>query len=639
MSCSRLEAWRPLVGLCAPAIVAVMATADPGGDQVQVPTTDADFYGSGTQPNPDSVVFANFYAGMDCSSCHGSYSATTAPFRNWVGSMMAQSARDPIWQASVAIANQDAATAGQFCIRCHAPVAWLGDRHRDGEFDQFEWITDFDGVNCHFCHRVVNPDLGPLSAVGYPDNVPYDLDPDPEIVAPLVLSGDWPDTSARSNGAYVVDPGDVRRGPFDDVPTNYHSVPLHYSPFHSQSAFCGTCHDVSNINTVKLPDGTYGVDAVGAAHSTGLVDDMFPEQRTYSEWLNSQFAVSGVEFPDGRFGGNHATGVMSTCQDCHMPDQAGAGCVLLIGTEFERPDVPQHGFAGANSWVVRAVRQQMGDDASFLGLTQSRADDGVARNLQMLRDASDTELLQEGSMLRVRLINQSGHKLPTGIAEGRRMWVYVRFVDASNATLWESGAYDFATGTLLDADAKQYGAHMVTSGGMAAAVNLPDPTDFHIALLNEVVTDNRIPPRGFTNAAYASFGGEPRGAAYADGQHWDDTHYQIPAGADRAIVIVYHQTTTREYIEFLRDANTTNTLGQVAYDLWVQFGRSAPVAMDSVSLTLDTVCTAGDINCDGMVNGTDVALVLAYWGQPAGDTNGDGTTDGADLAAVLGNWG
>ncbi|MDA0802881.1 MAG: multiheme c-type cytochrome [Planctomycetota bacterium] len=632
--------WRRSVGAVPAAALAVVAAAVIGpDDQVQVPTTDADFYGPGTQPNPDGAVFANFYAGMDCSSCHGSYAPTTAPFRNWVGSMMAQSARDPIWQASVAIANQDVAGAGQSCIRCHAPVAWLGDRHQDGEFDQFEWITDFDGVNCHFCHRVVNPDIGPISAVGYADNFPYDPDPDPEIVTPLILSGDWPQATQRSNGAYVVDPGDVRRGPFDDVPTNYHSVPMHYSPFHSQSAFCGTCHDVSNINTIQLADGTYGVEAVGAAHATGQINDMFPEQRTYSEWLNSQFAVSGVEYPDGRFGGNHPTGVMSTCQDCHMPDQAGAGCVLLVGTEYERPDVPQHGFAGANSWVVRAVRHQMGDDASFLGLTQSRTDDGVARNLQMLRDASDTELLQKGSLLRVRVTNQSGHKLPTGIAEGRRMWVYVRFVDASNATLWESGAYNFATGTLLDGDAKQYGAHMVTSGAMAAVANIPDGTNFHIALLNEVVTDNRIPPRGFTNAAYAAFGGEPRGATYADGQYWDDTHYEIPAGANRAIVIVYHQTTTREYIEFLRDANTTNTLGQVAYDLWVQFGRSAPVAMDSVSLTLDPVCTTGDINCDGVVNGTDVALVLAYWGQPAGDTNGDGTTDGADLAAVLGNWG
>ncbi len=610
-----------------------------GGGQVQIQTTDSDFYGPGTQPNPDGTVMADFYAGMDCATCHGSYSPTAAPFRNWVGSMMAQAARAPIWTASVAIATQDAASAGQFCIRCHAPVAWLGDRHRNGSFDQFDWITDFDGVNCHFCHRLVNPDLGPLSASGYLDNDPYDADPDPEVVMPLLMSGDWPISAARSNGAYVVDPDDVRRGPFDDVPVNYHSVPMHTSPFHSQSALCGTCHDVSNINTVRLADGSYGVDAIGAAHATGKVHEMFPEQRTYSEWLNSQFATSGVAYPDHRFGGNHPTGVMRTCQDCHMPDQAGAGCVLLVGTKFERPDVPHHGFAGANSWVVRAVRAQMGDDASFLGLTQSRTDDAVSRNVQMLRDASDAELLQQGALLRVRITNQSGHKLPTGIAEGRRMWVNVRFLDAANATLSESGAYDSATGTLLDPSAKQYGAHMVTSGPVAAAANLPDPTDFHIALLNEVVTDNRIPPRGFTNASYAAFGGEPRGATYADGQYWDDTHFAIPAGAVRAVVIVYHQTTTREYIEFLRDTNTTNTLGQDAYDLWVQWGRSAPVAMDSVTTAIAPFCRTGDLNCDGVVDGLDLGLLLSAWGTPAGDVTGDGTTNGADLGALLGSWG
>ena len=42
---------------------------------------------------------------------------------------------------------------------------------------------------------------------------------------------------------------------------------------------------------------------------------------------------------------------------------------------------------------------------------------------------------------------------------------------------------------------------------------------------------------------------------------------------------LFHQTTTREYIEFLRDENTTNDAGQVAYDLWAGLGKSEPVPM------------------------------------------------------------
>jgi hypothetical protein len=46
----------------------------------------------------------------------------------------------------------------------------------------------------------------------------------------------------------------------------------------------------------------------------------------------------------------------------------------------------------------------------------------------------------------------------------------------------------------------------------------------------------------------------------------------------------------------------------------------------------------GDLNGDGVVNGTDLASLLGAWGTPAGDCNGDGNTDGADLSVLLGNW-
>ena len=56
---------------------------------------------------------------------------------------------------------------------------------------------------------------------------------------------------------------------------------------------------------------------------------------------------------------------------------------------------------------------------------------------------------------------------------------------------------------------------------------------FHLALNNVRVKDNRIPPRGFTNAAFAAFDGEPVGATYADGQYWDDVTYPVGAGGGR----------------------------------------------------------------------------------------------------------
>jgi len=51
-------------------------------------------------------------------------------------------------------------------------------------------------------------------------------------------------------------------------------------------------------------------------------------------------------------------------------------------------------------------------------------------------------------------------------------------------------------------------------------------------------------------------------------------------------------------------------------------------------------CAAADLNCDGAVNGADLAILLGAWGTAGpGDVNGDGTVNGADLAVVLGAWG
>ena len=630
-----------LLGTATILFLAPVAAGRPGGGQTQVPATLQDFLQPGTQPDPSGLEFARIYPSTNCTFCHSEYSPTFAPFDSWVTSAMAQSARDPVWHAALAIANQDVHLAGEFCIRCHSPGAWLGGRSSSGTIDDFIY-DDFDGINCHFCHRVVNPVLGAGSAVGYPDNA--DPTPDVEIITALQADGLLP--TGHGNGRYVVDPRDVRRGPFSDVPINYHGiselgepVDLITSPFHRSSDFCGTCHDVSNPVFVKQPNGTYAVGRLDAPHPTQDPMDMFPEQRTYSEWANSEFATTGVSFPDNRFGGAN-TGPMHSCQDCHMPDQVGGGCVFWENPPFfQRPDMPQHSFLGSNTWMVDAVAYQLGGDAESLGLTTDRLDAARARNSQFLRDASDMELSQAGGQLKVRVINQTGHKLPTGYPEGRRIWVNVRFYDDSESLVAERGAYDDATAELTTADTKVYEARHGIDESVAALTGLPAGENFRLALANTKFKDNRIPPRGFTNAAFAAAGCPPVDAVYADGQYWDDTLFAIPPGATHAVVTLYYQTSTKEYMDFLRDANVTNTAGQTAHDLWVQFGRSAPVAMDSAMLVLGPANPA-DLNGDGHVDGADLGLLIGNWGNPGvGDYDQSGAVDGADLGFLIGNWG
>src|SRR5690606_1430020 len=128
-----------------------------------------------------------------------------------------------------------------------------------------------------------------------------------------------------------------------------------------------------------------------------------------SEWLKSTFATDGVAFKDGRVGGNHPTGVMKSCQDCHMPRvECGGRAFWETPPFFPRPDIPLHGFNGGNTWVIGAIRDMLGEEADFYGLTQERVDAAVARTIDMLRAASDMELTQVDDQLQVRVINYSG---------------------------------------------------------------------------------------------------------------------------------------------------------------------------------------------------------------------------------------
>ena len=55
-----------------------------------------------------------------CDNCHGGYNASVEPAHNWRGSMMGNAGRDPIFWATLAIAEQDFDGAGDLCIRCHS---------------------------------------------------------------------------------------------------------------------------------------------------------------------------------------------------------------------------------------------------------------------------------------------------------------------------------------------------------------------------------------------------------------------------------------------------------------------------------------------------------------------------------------
>ena len=637
-----LTAGIPAEGRPAPASLTPHGSPRAGEASLPLPTTLDDFFQPGQQPQPNTPSGAPYQQMLssiyNCANCHQvdddqNADFETGPFNTWSTSMMAHSARDVIWQAALAISNTEASMSGEYCIRCHAPQSWAAGLSANGDLSSFTDPEHFEGVSCHFCHRTVDP----VYETGNPTQ-------DQDILQALVDAGTYPDD--LGNGRFIFDPTDTRRGPEEDWGVNMHGADILVSPHHNESSFCASCHDLRNPVFSKQTDGSYAPNAMGNAHPTQNPHDMMPEQLTYSEWLNSSFANGGVNFSDGRFGGDHPTGTMESCQDCHMPKQFGASCVFWyiddIGTS---PDVPDHAFVGANTWVIRSVHAM--NDPNQTGLNDEAVDRVSAQTEAFLQAASDLDLVEIGNELSVTVTNWCGHKLPTGFPEGRRIWINVRFFDEAGGMIQEHGWYDYETGDSMLDDTKVYEMKLGLDASMAATTGLPEGETMSLVLANTIEKDNRIPPPGFTNAAYESFDGAPVGYTYADDQHWDETLYDIPTAAVAAHVTVYYQTTSKEYIEYLRDNSPENeegpSIGQVAYDQWVMHGRSAPVAMDSqVIFFVKPEPPTGDANGDGTVGVDDLLIVIQDWGICVicdGDLNGDGYVNVNDLLLVLANWG
>ena len=227
-----------------------------------------------------------------------------------------------------------------------------------------------------------------------------------------------------------MDPTQYRRGPFTD-PAAPH--PFLASPFHRSSELCGTCHDVSNPAFDRVAGADYAPGPLDQKADSVMSHLLMPLERTYSEWKNSAFPA-GVYAPD--FAGNKSDGIVASCQDCHLRDVSGTGCNDPAAPL--RADLPLHDMMGGNAWMPSVVA------ALYPGETDAAAlADGAARAVSMLQKAAlvDVAVVHEGDSSRadVTVTNRTGHKLPTGYPEGRRMWLHVVARDEGGTVVYESG--------------------------------------------------------------------------------------------------------------------------------------------------------------------------------------------------------
>lgn len=532
----------------------------------------------GTQP----LLQTPLESTNNCSGCHRGFQSPHNEFlahSTWQGSMMANATRDPLFWAALDVANKDFPGAGDYCLRCHTPTGWLGGRvvkkgdgtlqpangasgcQLTGDYnDDDDFDNDYGGVTCHYCHRMM-----PAGPQGQPF----------EIGNANVWIDDASSCITPDGDEYG---GPCRRGPYTYV--NHVLEPPHgwqQSPLHSSSALCGTCHDVSTPDTDQGPLKTLILEN-GTATTRP-----FPIERTYSEWQRSLFADlifrDGIQAPSGQ----PALSKAQQCQTCHMPssnDPLAQACTL--NEEGSRTgNLPVHTLVGANTWIPKIIKSIYGGAGGF-----NRPDDfdrtiAWARAMLQSSAALSTTVTAytapgpgtPGSVtVRVRTTNLSGHKLPTGYSEGRRMWLNVKLFNASNALLNESGAYNTATGVLTqDGQIKIYevlqGIWDPTSPG-TCRTEVGGQKQFHFVLNNCIAKDNRIPPLGFRPRTAADpDGDEVRPVNYSYPEtvagsgtlvNYDDTLYTfvLPAGTALPVRVeanLLHQIASKDYIEFLRN--------------------------------------------------------------------------------------
>ncbi|MCF8367855.1 MAG: hypothetical protein K9G76_02345 [Bacteroidales bacterium] len=553
-------------------IISTQLFISPGYTQkASAPTTLNDFFLPGSQP----LESGTFSDPDQCDNCHGGYDLNVEPAFIWRGSMMANAQRDPLYLACLTIANQDAPDVGDLCIRCHTPKGWLEGRSTPTDGSSL-LAGDREGVQCHTCHRMIAP--SPAGVNPYPADPLYNSGPgnDPSTYAldQNYLSALTNIPPTHANGMYVNDDQDNRRGPLYDPQANHAVV---YSPFHTESAMCGTCHDVSNPVYSTVRDGTgnitgYALNAFDTPAPDFNTYEMFPVERTYSEWLMSEYntpgGVSGTYF-----GGNKA--YVSTCQDCHMRDVTGKACNKNYAPV--RDDLPLHDMTGGNTFIPALLETIFPDEINSVAINA-----GITRARDMLQHAATLELMvdQMSAEVTVKVTNETGHKLPSGYPEGRRIWINLKAFNSLTSESYESGYYDPLTGILDYSGTKIYQVKPGLSPAIATALGLPSGPSFHFVLSDTVYADNRIPPRGFANANFQAIQSPPVGYTYADGQYWDETTYQLPFIPDSVEVSLLYQSTSKEYVEFLRDENYTNTAGQLMFDLWDQNGKSPPEIMN-----------------------------------------------------------
>ena len=388
--------------------------------------------------------------------------------------MMANGARDPLWQAKVSseVARnpQLKAVIEDKCATCHMPMARtqaVVDNETvgilDGGFSNEKHALNalaMDGVSCSLCHQIQDVNLGQEES----------------------MSGHF------TIDAQTPPPDRLIFGPFPQPFQNPMRMDVGFTPVQGvqtlDSALCAACH------TLFTPY----VDGEGNILGT------FPEQTPYLEWEHSAYGDG-----EGR-----------SCQQCHMPMADGPAVISNRpgGRQLSaRSPFAEHHFVGGNAFMLRLLSTQ----GESLGLTAGTVhlDATLARTVNRLETAtaelSIVHAQLDGSILTVvvETVNEVGHKLPSGFPS-RRAWIHLTVLDANGKVVFESGRLQ-ADGSIVGSDADEDGARYEPHYDL---ISSPDQVQIYEPIMQNsdgevtytllraasYAKDNRLLPQGFDKA-------------------------------------------------------------------------------------------------------------------------------------------
>jgi hypothetical protein len=505
---------------------------------------------------------------------------------------------DPTSGAALAGADFD----GVQCDSCHRMYDPFFESTASGAREGDDWLAYWDETNASVtpsepaAQETWGADAAEALSVGLFNGTPFYSGHEP-------AQAGW---TENGGGQYFVAAGAEKRASFADASARHRML---YSRSHKSRFFCQSCHDVSNPVLANL---AFSSTARGDG-TTVLPSERQPAsayyhiERTFSEFLLSDYGrgsgAAGVgPFAPAVYATSSPDNLIARCQDCHMRDVVGVACnksgvpTRPVGSvEHPESGQPLHDLTGGNAWVSRVLASAVAgspnydavnaallgqgsgvltmDLVSGLGVDAVALLDGVGRAQQQLALAAALEDLAYDpatGALSFRVRNQTGHKLISGFPEGRRMFVNVRAYDSTGALIAEVNPYDTDAHTLRGLNSsgspplgpgEVHADELVYEVHHTSAVT-GEEESFHVALATGRFKDNRIPPKGFRIAEAAArlsepvWHGEPApdlfsAAEYAGG--YDAVALAVPPGAAGVEVTLYYQTTSREYVEFLRD--------------------------------------------------------------------------------------